>query len=109
MTTSKKPAIFAVIVAGGAQHLVTVGESYALPLIDGQPGDAITFDQVLLVTGPEVKIGAPTVAGVKVTGNIVAHGKTAKVRGVKFHNKVRYRRTFGHRQDFTRVKIEKIG
>jgi|GEM_PF-370528 len=107
MTAQKAPG--AIIIAGGTQHLVSVGQTMNLATMPGNPGDTVTFDRVLLVTEPSVKIGTPTVAGAKVTATIVGHGKTKKVTGVKFHNKVRYRRTFGHRQGYTTVKIEKIG
>lgn len=106
MTAIKAPG--AIIIAGGAQHLVSVGQTMNLPTMPGKPGDAVTFDQVLLVTEPSIKVGTPTVSGAKVTATIVRHGQTKKVTGVKFHNKVRYRRTFGHRQGYTTVKIEKI-
>lgn len=99
---------FAIVVHGGQQHLVTPGQTIQLATLPGKPGEAVSFDQVLLVGGDQVKVGTPVVNGAKVTGSIVAHGKTKKVTGVKFHNKVRYRRTFGHRQAFTSVKIEKI-
>lgn len=105
---SEKSSPFAVIVSGGQQHLVTVGQTVQLATLPGKPGEAVSFDQVLLVAGDETQVGAPTVAGAKVQGSIISQGRTKKVTGVKFHNKVRYRRTFGHRQGYTRVKIEKI-
>ena len=72
-------------------------------------GDSITFDQVLLVMdGDEVKVGTPTVDGVKVKATIEAVGRTTKVTGSKFKNKTRYTRTLGHRQSFTQVKITAI-
>jgi large subunit ribosomal protein L21 len=107
--TSTTDNLRAVIATGGAQHLVAIGETLTLPTREEKPGEQVTFDEVLLLADKDVQIGKPTIAGAKVTGTIVSHGRTAKVRGVKFHNKVRYRRTFGHRQGWTKVKIEKIG
>ncbi len=66
---------------------------------------------VLLVAddaGKDVKVGAPTVAGAKVAAKVVTHGRADKVRVVKYKPKVRYKRTVGHRQPFTEVKIERI-
>ncbi len=88
--------------------MVAAGQTVQMAyMADKNAGDAVVFDQVLLTTSP-LAIGQPMVSGATVKGSVVGHGRTKKVRGVKFHNKVRYRRTFGHRQDFTTVKIESI-
>lgn len=98
----------AVIQTGGKQYLVTPGQEIIIETLPIAPGKPVSFDQVLMVSDTATKIGDPIVSGVKVTGTVVAHGRHDKVTGVKFHNKVRYRRKFGHRQPFTKVKIEKI-
>jgi large subunit ribosomal protein L21 len=101
-------ATYAVIRTGGKQYLVTPGQTIDLPLLKADAGKAVVFDQVLMIAGDATNFGQPTVSGAKVTATVIKHDRTVKVTGVKFHNKVRYRRTYGHRQDFTRVKIERI-
>lgn len=106
MSEAKK----AVILTGGKQYLAGVGDVLTVERLKGKPGDAVTFDQVYLVMeGDSVELGTPTVSGVKVTGTLEAEGRLAKVTGAKFKNKTRYTRTLGHRQQYTQVKITKIG
>ena len=100
--------MFAIIRTGGKQYLVKPGETLSIEKLGLEAGKSVTFDDVLLIGGDDVKIGTPTASG-KVTGTVVENGLGKKVTGVKFHNKVRYKRTFGHRQAFTKVKIDKIG
>lgn len=100
--------MMAIIQTGGKQYLVTPGQEITIETLPIAPGKPVSFEQVLMVSDTATKIGDPIVSGAKVTGTVVSHGRSAKVTGVKFHNKVRYRRSFGHRQAFTKVKIEKI-
>lgn len=73
-------------------------------------GAAITFDKVLFYSdGKKTEVGKPLVKSVKVTGKILSQFKAKKVMVIKFKHKTRYRRKRGHRQQQTRVKIEKIG
>ena len=79
--------MYAVIVSGGKQHRVTEGEVLKLEKIEVETGASIDFDKVLLVVnGEDVKIGAPTVDGAKVTAEVVEHGRQEKVRMLKFYN-----------------------
>lgn len=98
--------MFAVIKTGGKQYKVKEGQTLSVEKIfaDGK----VVFDEVLLVGGESTKIGTPLVAGAKVEASIVEHGKGEKLHVVKYKAKVRYRRKIGHRQPFTKVKIEKI-
>jgi large subunit ribosomal protein L21 len=100
--------MMAVIQTGGKQYLVTPGQEIMIETLPVAPGKPVTFEEVLMVSDEKTKIGEPLVSGAKVTGTVIEHGRHDKVTGVKFHNKVRYRRKFGHRQPFTKVKIEKI-
>lgn len=100
--------MFAVIATGGKQYLVQPGETIDIEKLPIEAGKPVVFDQVLLVNDKEAKVGMPTVSGAKVEGTVVSQFQAKKVIGVKFHNKVRYRRKFGHRQEKTKVKIEKI-
>ena len=101
--------MYAVFVSGGKQHRVAEGDVVKLELIDAEPGSAIEFDNVLLVAnGDDVKIGAPTVEGGKVTGEVVTHGRGEKVKIIKFRRRKHSRKQMGHRQWFTEVKITGI-
>lgn len=101
--------MYAVIVSGGKQHRVEEGEWLKLEKIDAATGDTIEFDQVLMVgAGADVKIGAPLVAGSKVTAQVLSHGRHDKVKIVKFNRRKHYRNETGHRQWYTEVKITGI-
>jgi large subunit ribosomal protein L21 len=80
-----------------------------LELIDAEPGAAIEFDQVLLVSnGDDIKVGAPVVQGGIVKAEVVTHGRGDKIRIIKFRRRKHYRKQAGHRQYFTEVKITGI-
>ena len=100
--------MFAVIRTGGKQYIVTPGQELEIEKLPEEAGKSITITEVLLVENGEVSIGSPLVKGAKVQATIMTHGRTKKVKGVKFHNKVRYTRKLGHRQNFTKIKIDKI-
>lgn len=105
-----KSDVFAVIKTGGKQYIVRVGKQYDFEKLDIEEGKEITFEEVLLIVNDkDVKIGEPHVAGVKVTGKVIAQTKDDKVRVFKYKAKKRYRKTQGHRQQKTRVEITKIG
>ena len=102
--------MIAVVKTGGKQYKVREGEVLNIELIDQKAGDVVDLD-VLLVgeeTGESIKVGTPTVPGAKVTAKVLEHGKGKKVLVVKYKPKVRYKRSVGHRQPFTKVQIEKI-
>jgi large subunit ribosomal protein L21 len=101
--------MYAVIRSGGKQHRVEEGERIKLEKIEAATGDTVEFDQVLMVgAGSDVKIGAPVVAGGKVTAEVVSHGRHDKIRIVKFNRRKHYRKETGHRQWYTEVKITAI-
>jgi large subunit ribosomal protein L21 len=103
--------MYAVIATGGKQYRVQPGETIKIEKLEGaQDKGAVTFDQVLLVAdGADVKVGAPTLPGVKVTGEVlVASGKGEKLLIYKYRRRKGYRRKTGHRQLFTAVKITGI-
>lgn len=102
---------FAVIATGGKQYIVGVGETITIEKLTGEfkKGDSVTFDQVLLSdSGSETTIGAPTVAGSSVTGEITTIGRAQKVTVLKYKQKSRYQKKNGHRQPFFKVKITAI-
>lgn len=101
--------MYAVIKSGGKQHRVVEGERLKVELLNVEPGQTITFDDVLLVAnGDNIQIGTPVVAGAKVTAEVLSHGRHDKVRIVKFRRRKHYRRQAGHRQYFTELKITGI-
>ena len=104
--------MYAVIATGGKQYRVQPGETIKVEKLEGATDQgAVTFDQVLLVAdGTDVKVGAPTLPGVKVTGEVlVATGRGEKLIIYKYRRRKGYRRKTGHRQLFTAVKITGIG
>ena len=100
--------MYAIIKTGGKQYVVEEGKVISIETLDVEEGAEVTFDEVLLVSGDDVKIGQPNVAGAKVTGKVLEQGKERKIRIFKYKAKSNYRRRQGHRQPFTKVKIEKI-
>jgi len=100
--------MYAIIDAGGRQLRVTQGETIRVDRRDGEVGDAVTFDRVLLVGGDAVEIGTPVVDGASVRGRLLAHVRGPKIIVQKYKPKNRYKITRGHRQDYTQVAIESI-
>lgn len=100
--------MYAIIKTGGKQYVVEEGKVISIEKLDVEEGAEVTFDEVLLVSGDDVKIGQPNVAGAKVTGKVLEQGKERKIRIFKYKAKSNCRRRQGHRQPFTKVKIEKI-
>ena len=102
--------MFAVIKTGGKQYRVAADDVVTVGKLAGEPGAKITFDTVLMVTGEGgTQVGAPTVAGMTVTGEVVEHTRGEKVIAFKKRRRKNSRRKRGHRQDFTVVRITAIG
>jgi large subunit ribosomal protein L21 len=100
---------YAVIRAGGSQYLVREGDEIEVMRLGKPEGEKLVFDQVLLVKdGDEVKVGGPTVEGAKVEAKVEKHLRGDKIRVATYKAKSRYRRVKGHRDELTKVKIEKI-
>lgn len=100
---------YAIIEAGGKQHRVQPGEILKVEKIEAATGASIDFDKVLLVSdGENVKIGAPYVAGSKVTAEIVEQGRHDKIRIIKFRRRKHHMKQMGHRQWYTAIKITAI-
>lgn len=101
--------MFAVFASGGKQHRVSEGEVLRLERLDGEPGDELVFDKVLLVAdGDAVQVGKPYLDGGKVTAELVRHDRGKKIRVLKFKRRKDYMRRQGHRQWFTEVRITGI-
>jgi len=102
--------MYAVIQTGGKQHRVEVGEVVRVERLAADTGDAVVFDEVLMIgEGDSARVGAPTVDGAQVRGTVVEHGRADKVLVFTFKRRQNSnRRRRGHRQDFTAVKIDSI-
>lgn len=101
--------MFAVFESGGKQHRAVEGEVVRLERLDGDPGDEVVFDRVLMLAkGDDVAVGTPLVDGVRVTGEVVGQGRGRKIRVIKFKRRKNYLRKKGHRQHFTDVRIKAI-
>lgn len=99
---------YAVIAACGKQYKVSEGDVIKVEKLGVSEGDSVTFDRVLLVSDGETVVGNPTVEGASVTASVVCEGKDKKVIVYKYKRKTGYHKKNGHRQAFTKVKIEKI-
>ena len=100
--------MYAIIATGGKQYKVAEGDVIRVEKLGVEAGAEVVFDQVLVVSGDEVKVGDPTVAGATVTATAVGDGKSKKVIVYKYKRKTGYHKKNGHRQAFTKVKIDKI-
>ena len=101
--------MYAVIATGGKQYRVAEGDVVRIEKLEADVGAAVEFDKVLLVgSGSSLKVGAPLVAGSKVSAVVHKHGKGDKKVIVKFRRRKHYMRQGTHRQFFTDVKITGI-
>ena len=101
--------MYAIVKTGGKQYRVEEGQVLRVERLEAGSGQDVTLDEVLLVaTDQETRIGSPRVAGASVLGKVLEHGRGAKVRVFHYKKRKHFRKTRGHRQDFTALKIEKI-
>jgi large subunit ribosomal protein L21 len=101
--------MFAVVAAGGKQYKVAEGDVLRIEKVDGSVGDTVSFDKVLLVAdGEALTIGQPVVENASVNARILEQDRAKKIIVFKYKRRKRYRRTQGHRQFYTAVKIENI-
>ena len=100
--------MYAVIATGGKQYKVSEGDIIKVEKLDVQAGETYTFDKVLLVSGDDVKVGTPTVSGATVEADVIDTVKGKKIIVYKYKRKTGYHKKNGHRQLYTKVKIDKI-
>jgi large subunit ribosomal protein L21 len=102
--------MYAVIETGGKQYRVSPGQTLEVELLPAEPGSKVTLERVLLVTNDDGKtlVGAPLVPGGAVVGMVAREGRGKKIIVFKYKSKKRYRRTRGHRQDYTYLLITDI-
>ena len=103
--------MYAVVETGGKQQRVEVGSVVRIERVPGEVGSEVVFDRVLLLAGDDdnIKVGAPTLEGIRVRGTVLEHGRHDKIRIFTFkRRKNSNRRTLGHRQGFSAVRIDAI-
>jgi large subunit ribosomal protein L21 len=101
--------MYAIIATGGKQYRVAPGETVRVELLPAEVGSSVDINEVMLVAdGDKIKIGAPYVAGGKVSATVKAHGRGEKVRIVKHRRRKHYHKETGHRQYFTELEITNI-
>ena len=101
--------MFAVIKSGGKQYRVTPGQTIRLEKVGGEVGSRVELSEVLLVDNDgNVQVGAPLIANAKIEATVLENDRAKKILVFKKKRKKQYRRTRGHRQDYTAVRIEKI-
>ena len=101
--------MYAVVRTGGKQYRLGVGDSVKVEKLPDEVGNIVELSQILMVSdGSEVKVGTPLVTGASVKAEIVGHGRAKKIKVFKMKRRKKYRRTQGHRQAFTQLKITEI-
>ena len=101
--------MYAIFRALGKQFRAEKGQTLRLPLMDKEPGDKVTFDEVLLSSdGDTIKAGAPFVKGAAVEAEVLGQVKGDKLYIFKFKRRKNYRRKTGHRQKYTEVRITDV-
>ena len=101
--------MYAVVETGGKQYKVTVGETVDVERLKADIGETVELDRVLMIAdGEQVQVGSPVVDGASVSATVVDHDRARKVIVFKYRPKQRYRRKTGHRQDYTRLRIDEI-
>ncbi len=100
--------MYAIIATGGKQYKVAEGDIIKVEKLGVEAGATVSFDQVLVVNKDELVVGNPTVANATVTATVVEEGKNKKIIVYKYKRKTGYHKKNGHRQPYTKIKIEKI-
>ena len=101
--------MYAVIKTVGKQYKVSAGEKLKIESIPAEVGSQIELDQVLLVAdGDKVTTGTPLVSGAVVKATVVSHGRGEKISIFKLRRRKHYRKTLGHRQNYTEIEINGI-
>lgn len=97
----------AVIKTGGKQYKVEEGQIIKIEKLDNKVGDKVKLETLLIAEGSKIDLGQPLL-GEKVEGEILEQGRNKKITVIKYKSKTRYKRTLGHRQAFSALKILKI-
>ena len=100
--------MYAIIATGGKQYKVAEGDFLNVEKLGVEAGETVTFENVLVVNNGSVQVGNPTISGATVSATVVGNIKGKKVIVYKYKRKTGYHKKNGHRQQYTRVKIDKI-
>jgi len=100
--------MYAIIATGGKQYKVSEGDIIKVEKLGVDAGETVTFDNVLVVNNDKLVVGNPTVANASVSATVIEEGKNKKVIVYRYKRKSGYHKKNGHRQQYTKVKIEKI-
>ena len=102
--------MYALIEFAGKQFKVEEGSSIKVPYVDGKVGSKVTFDKIIYMDdGKNKTVGTPIVAGAKIDGEIVSHGRERKVVVFKFKRRKGYQKKNTHRQEYSILKVGKMG
>ena len=100
--------MFAIFVTDGKQYKVAEGDVIFVEKLGLAEGEKVTFDKVLCVNGETLSVGTPYVQGATVVANVLKNGKSKKIDVIKYKAKKNEKKKIGHRQDYTKIQIEKI-
>jgi large subunit ribosomal protein L21 len=101
--------MYAIVNINGIQTKVAPDEVLTVALMAGQPGDTLTFDEVLMVSdGEKISVGQPYLKGVSLTAELVEHLRGPKLKIFKFKRRRDYRRRRGYRDELTRIRVSAI-
>ena len=100
--------MFAIFVTGGKQYKVAEGDVIFVEKLGLAEGETVTFDKVLCVNGETLSVGTPYVEGATVVANVLKNGKSKKIDVIRYKAKKNEKKKIGHRQDYTKIQIEKI-
>jgi len=101
--------VYAVVRSGARQYRASVGDTITVERLPAEVGQQLELGEVLLVAdGEQIEIGQPTIGGAKILATVVAQEKGPKIRIFKYHPRKRYRRRAGHRQRYTRLRVDEI-
>lgn len=101
--------MYAVFATGGKQYRASEGDVLRVEKLEAEEGASVDFDRVLMVAdGDDVKVGTPVLEGGRVTAEVQSHGRGEKIRIIKFRRRKHYRKTQGHRQAYTEIRVTGI-
>ena len=100
--------MFAIFVTGGKQYKVAEGDVIFVEKLGVAEGEKVTFDNVLAVNGETLTVGTPKVEGASVVATVLKNGKSKKIDVIRYKSKKNEKKKIGHRQDYTKIQIEKI-
>lgn len=100
--------MYAIFRTGGKEYKVSPGDVVRVEKLPGEPGSRVEFNHVFAVRKEKLRVGTPLLKDAKVTGTVVRNARAKKVRVLKYKASKQYRRTLGHRQDFSEILIKDI-